>query len=131
MPKIPVVLASAPVSELDEAIRVSKMYGITRSAGDATDRLNAKVLDVDDAWKVAWLGKTAMAIDITADQFPVGTVITLVAIAGGPACDWERGQLRNKFCIEYPNTKLKQIGDVEDYVGWLEKNFGEPTAPEV
>ena len=78
MPRIPVVLASAPVEGLSEAIKVSTAYGTARSAGDAEDRLNSKVLGAGDAWKVAWLGKTAMAIDMTAEQFPDGTEITLV-----------------------------------------------------
>ena len=34
-----------------------------------------------------------------------GQTITMLAIAGGPACDWERGELRNKFCPQYPRTR--------------------------
>ena len=54
---IPVLLASAAVSELDEANRLVKEYRGFRCAGDAEDRLNADVLSEDEDWRVAWKGK--------------------------------------------------------------------------
>ena len=46
-----------------------------------------------------------------------------LAIAGGPACDWERGELRNTFCKNHPELKLKQLGDFDDLVHWLDRNY--------
>ena len=43
-------------------------------------------------------------------------------IAGGPACDWERKELRVTFCKNHPELKLKQLGDVDDLVYWLDTN---------
>ena len=48
-----------------------------------------------------------------------GQVITVLAVAGGPACDWERGELRSNFCPQYPTLRLKQLGDLEDLEAWL------------
>ena len=39
-----------------------------------------------------------------------------------PACDWERAELRNTFCKNHPELKLKQLGDVDDLVYWLDTN---------
>ena len=36
---------------------------------------------------------------------------TPLAIAGGPACDWERGELRNTFMPKHPTAELKVLGD--------------------
>ena len=63
-----------------------------------------------------------MCYDILKDDNP-GQTLTAVAIAGGPACDWERTELRNNFGQKLPNFKLKQIGDFEDDEVWLERQF--------
>ena len=39
----------------------------------------------------------------------------------GPACDWERAELRNTFCKNHPELKLKQLGDFDDLEVWLDK----------
>ena len=53
-----------------------------------------------------------------------GQVITAVAIAGGPACNWERDQLYNNFSRKHALLELKQCGDVDDFEAWLRrKNF--------
>ena len=56
------------------------------------------------------------------------TAVTLVAIKGGPACDWENTQLRSVFCREHPNCTLKQIGDLDDFEAWLTRTYGPPPA---
>jgi hypothetical protein len=58
-----------------------------------------------------------------------GAPITLVAIAGGPACDTERHVLRSVFCKQYPNCTLKQIGDTEDFAAWLARTYGGGSRP--
>ena len=57
-----------------------------------------------------------------------GQVITVLAVAGGPACDWERGELRSNFCPQYPTLRLKQLGDVEDLEAWLAR--GQQSQPQ-
>ena len=37
-------------------------------------------------------------------DFP-GQPITVLAIAGGAACDWERRELRDTFCPQYPGSE--------------------------
>ena len=46
-------------------------------------------------------------------MFPNAPIVVL-AIAGGPACDWERKELRDTFCRMYPRLTLKSLGDVDD-----------------
>ena len=94
------ILASAPVECLDDAIPLTLRYGGEYTAGDAQDQLNARVIGADEAWKTAWKGLMHQAIRMLSRG---GAPVTLVAIAGGPACDWERGELRNVFCVEYPS----------------------------
>ena len=36
-----------------------------------------------------------------------GKKVTALAIAGGPACDWERAELRNTFCKNHRELVLK------------------------
>ena len=50
-----------------------------------------------------------------------GKEITVLAIAGGDACDWERKELRNTFCKNQPELKLKQLGDFDDLEMWLDR----------
>ena len=85
-------------------------------------------LDDQESWKVGWKGKIEATINVLKTMNP-GKEITCLAIAGGPACDWERGELRNTFCKNHPQLKLKQLGDVDDLVHWLNQRAGAPTAP--
>ena len=76
-----------------------------------------------ESWKVGWKGKTEATINILKTLNP-GKEIVALAIAGGPACDWERAELRNTFCANHSGVlKLKQLGDVEDLQVWLERNY--------
>jgi len=120
-------LASCPEDTLAEAIRMTKKYVGKYTAGDKDDLLNKDMLMKEHgaataAWKNAWLGKTKQRLDDYQDDYP-GEEVTAIAVAGGPGCDWERGQLYSVFAKNYPNMKLKQCGDTEDYEGWLNKNF--------
>jgi hypothetical protein len=100
MPTRPFFLGSAPVDGLEECIELSLRYGGEYSAGDATDKLDRDILDhANDTWKTAWSGKTSQTFRILQRLCP-GEKIIAVAISGGPACDWERGELRNKFCCK-------------------------------
>ena len=65
--------------------------------------------------------KIEMVINLLKKYNP-GKEITVLAIAGGDACDWERKELRNTFCKNHPELKLKQLGDFEDLESWLDKN---------
>ena len=61
-----------------------------------------------------------MCINVLKTQNP-GKEVTALAIAGGPACNWERDELRNTFCKNHPELKLKQLGDFEDLEMWLDR----------
>ena len=122
----PFFLASGPVGILEQAIQVTLLHGGEYSAGDAQDKLNKDIFDPNNKdvgnWHAAWKGKTSQTYRILKRLHPTKR-IDVVAIAGGPACDWERGELRNNFCQEYPDMFLKQIGDYDDYVAWLERTY--------
>ena len=77
-------------------------------------------LDDQESWKVGWKGKTEATINILKTLNP-GKEITVLAIAGGDACDWERKELRVTFCKNHPELKLKQLGDVDDLRRWLDE----------
>jgi hypothetical protein len=126
------IVASAPAQGLDIVVSLARKYGGTYTAGTATDKLNSIVGDdasIEDRdrmkkpWFIAWQGKTGQAIQMLTSASG-GAAITLVAIAGGPACDTERHVLRSIFCKQYPNCTLKQIGDIEDFEAWLARTYG-------
>ena len=119
----PFFLASAPVECIEQAIQTSLDFGGEYSAGDAADKLNRDILDpANETWKAAWKGKTSQAYRMLKRANPNEKIIA-VAIAGGPACDWERRELRNNFCQQYPDMVLKQIGDYDDFLAWLERIY--------
>eukprot|EP01043_Picozoa_sp_COSAG02_P089173 COSAG02_NODE_26178_length_639_cov_0.716667_1_plen_134_part_01 len=110
----PFFLASAPVDCIEAAIQKALEFGGEYSAGDAQDTLNRDILDLaNETLKAAWKGKTSQAYRMLKRFHPHAKIIA-IAIAGGPACDWERSELRNNFCQQYPDMVLKQIGDYED-----------------
>ena len=83
--------------------------------------------DDQESWKVGWKGKIEATINILKTQNP-GKEIVALAIAGGPACDWERAELRITFCKNHPELRLKQLGDVDDLRRWLGEIAGKPAA---
>ena len=116
----PFFLASAPVSELGRAKDLVTARGGEYAAGDKDDVFNSMTLADKNAWKAGWQGKVEMTINLLKKYNP-GKEITVLAIAGGPACDWERAELRNTFCKSHPELKLKQLGDFDDLEMWLDK----------
>jgi len=116
----PFFLASAPVSALDDAKRLVQSRGGEYAAGDKEDIFNNMTLNDQESWRVGWKGKVEMCINLLKRHNP-GQQVTALAIAGGPACDWERGELRNVFCRSHPELVLKQLGDIEDLQLWLDK----------
>ena len=123
-PRLAFILASAPVSGLEKAVALVEEYHGEHTAGSASDTLNSRV----DDWRAAWQGKTHQAIRMLGGGAAGTTAVTLVAIKGGPACDWENTQLRSVFCREHPNCTLKQIGDLDDFEAWLIRTYGPPPA---
>ena len=116
----PFFLASAPVSVLDRAKRLVESRGGYYAAGDKDDIFNSMTLGDQESWKVGWKGKVEMLINILKKHNP-GRKVTALAIAGGPACDWERGELHNTFCSNHRELVLKQLGDMEDLEFWLDR----------
>ena len=123
----PFFLASAPVSVLDRAKRLVESRGGYYAAGDKDDIFNSMTLGDQESWKVGWKGKVEMMINILKKQNP-GQKVTALAIAGGPACDWERGELHNTFCSNHRELVLKQLGDMEDLQLWLDRYH--PASPD-
>ena len=116
----PFFLASAPVSVLDRAKRLVESRGGEYAAGDKDDIFNSMTLGDQESWKVGWKGKVEMCINLLKRHNP-GQQVTALAIAGGPACDWERGELHNTFCRSHRELVLKQLGDIEDLQSWLDR----------
>jgi hypothetical protein len=116
----PFFLASAPVSALDVAKRLVLSRGGEYAAGDKDDIFNSMTLGDQESWKVGWKGKVEMCINLLKRHNP-GQQVTALAIAGGPACDWERGELHNTFCRSHRELVLKQLGDIEDLQSWLDR----------
>ena len=93
-----IFLASCPVVSIESGILTSLKFGGEYSAGDAYDKLNYDVLDpANEAWKTAWKGKTSQAYRMM-KRIHRNEKIVVVAIKGGPACDWERDELQKNFC---------------------------------
>ena len=116
----PFMLASCPVDKLTEAIILVNAKGGLYAAGDATDTLN-KELSKSESWKAAWKGKTKMAIDVLKKLYP-RQKITVIAVAGGPACDWELGELFRKasWLGDSSMLELKVVGDIDSLKDLLE-----------
>ena len=95
----PFFLACCPVvSSTESGILTSLKFGGEYSAGDGYDKLNRDVLDpANEAWKTAWKGKTSQAYRMM-KRIHRNEKIVVVAIKGGPACDWERDELQKNFC---------------------------------
>jgi len=127
---LPFFLASCPDRNLKEGIALMKKYGGFYAAGDKDDIFNKDVLTNPDAdptkaecWRVGWKGKVEMCYCMLHQLNPDAEKIVAIAIAGGPACDWERGEIRNKFCKVHLAMQLKVIGDMEDLEAWLIRLF--------
>jgi len=127
---LPFFLASAPVEFLDRAKELVEARGGEYAAGDKDDIFNSSTLDNQESWKVGWKGKVEMAINML-KKHNKGKKIICLAIAGGPACDWERGELRNTFCKNHPELKIKTLGDLEDLETWLDKNHPQGAATSI
>ncbi|KOO27872.1 hypothetical protein Ctob_013803 [Chrysochromulina tobinii] len=109
-----------PVSALDVAKRLVLSRGGEYAAGVKDDIFNSMTLGDQESWKVGWKGKVEMCINLLKRHNP-GQQVTALAIAGGPACDWERGELHNTFCRSHRELVLKQLGDIEDLQSWLDR----------
>ena len=68
------------------------------AAGDREDIFNSMTLSEQESWKVGWKGKVEMVINLLKKYNP-GKEIVVLAIAGGPACDWERGEPARVKCL--------------------------------
>ena len=124
----PFVLASAPVNALERAIQIVREYKGHYCAGDKDDIFNSMTLNSQESWKVGWKGKVESALNIVKTMHP-SEKVWVIAIAGGPACDWERGELRNTFMPKHPTAELKVLGDFDDFKEWCDKNFKTAKAP--
>mmetsp|Transcript_50735 Transcript_50735/g.93156 ORF Transcript_50735/g.93156 Transcript_50735/m.93156 type:complete len:303 (-) Transcript_50735:287-1195(-) len=121
--QLPFFLASCPSELLADAIIIMKKYGGFYAAGDADDVFNKDVLagaEQTESWKAGWKGKVEMCFNMMKQMSP-GKQIIAIAVAGGPACDWERQQIFTRFCKVHEDLLLKQVGDIEDLEAWLQR----------
>lgn len=125
---LPFFLASCPDRDLPVATDLVKKYGGFYAAGDKDDVFNKDVLvgpDADkekaESWKVGWKGKVEMCFNMLKQLNPEKEAVFAIAVAGGPACDWERTELRNRFCKVHTDMRLKVCGDIDDLRAWIER----------
>eukprot|EP01050_Picozoa_sp_SAG11_P004315 SAG11_NODE_273_length_11315_cov_38.599412_4_plen_137_part_00 len=90
------------------------------TAGYARDILNRRL---GEGWRPAWEGKTHQAIEMLLSL--KAAVVMLVAIKGGPACDWERSRLRDEFCRNYRGCVLVEVGTLAEFEQWLVATYGD------
>ena len=88
----PFFLASAPISSLERAKQLVVAAGGMHAAGEKGDAFNSLNLEDEESWRAGWKGKVEATIN-NLTQLNPGKEIIALAIAGGPACDWERGEL--------------------------------------
>ena len=117
------ILASAPVGLprgcLPEAVALTEKFGGVVTAGYARDILNSRL---GDDWRPAWEGKTHQAIEMS---LKTALAVTLVAIKGGPACDWERSRLRDELCKNYRGCSVKEVETIAEFEQWLVATYGD------
>mmetsp|Transcript_43437 Transcript_43437/g.134236 ORF Transcript_43437/g.134236 Transcript_43437/m.134236 type:complete len:212 (+) Transcript_43437:95-730(+) len=124
----PVVLGSCPDCLLLEAIEITNQHGGFYCAGEKGDVFNKDILvsstsEQAESWKTGWKGKTEQAINMCRRLFEPDQPIYVVAIQGGPACEWEREQLRSVFQPKKDNMQLVFHNDTNDYIRWLEHDM--------
>lgn len=124
----PFFLASCPDKGLREGIDLVQRFGGFYAAGDKDDIFNKDVLVGEaadkakaESWQVGWKGKVEMCFNMLRQLHPDKEYVWAIAVAGGPACDWERGELRNRFCKVHTDMKLKICGDLDDLEAWIER----------
>jgi len=105
---------------------IMERYGQHNCAGYAHDKFHKNVMlphemaKDSQGWRTAWKGRVVQALTDLNSIYPDKTLV-LIALAGGPECDFERGQLFNgKIASSFPNGyKLKQIGDLDELVSYF------------
>merc|ERR1712190_495628 len=97
------------------------------------DYFNKDLLFVQDPiraerWKTGMKGKLFATADILTTQNP-GKEIVALAIAGGPACDWERSQLTpvsvnpDSLRKRFPHLRLVVCGSVAQLQAFLQRGL--------
>lgn len=131
---LPFFLASCPAETLADAIIIMKKYGGFYAAGEKDDVFHKDLLmstgadrEEAESWKIGWKGKVEMCFMMIKQMKP-GSQIIAIAVAGGPACDWERQQIFTRFCKVHEELQLKQVGDIEDLEAWLLRSGYKPKA---
>lgn len=116
------IVASAPEHVLREVRSITERYNGFYTAGDKDDTFNDRILrDAGFAsqWRSAWLGKTEAAIQM-ANSFRPGLRVHLVVIRGGPACEWERGQIESNLVPSRREVQLQTFDTIGELAHWLE-----------
>ena len=123
---VPVLFASCPEPALKKSIQLVRNYGGENCAGDRNDGLNRNLRRNNEKWQTAWKGKVDALINT--NHFVMiqkrNATIWVVAMNGGPCCNWEKEYLRKVIIPNRQNLQLKEIRDFEALKLWMENTFG-------
>ena len=114
---------------IKRGIDLTQGSGGTYAAGNIDDKLNALILGQQGGWKEAWLGKVSQAFQEVAERHK-GKDVWVIAVKGGPACDWEREQLNGvvKKALGEHFTVV-ELATYDEYDTWLQNDFKKITHP--
>ena len=116
---------------IKRGIELTQGSGGTYAAGNIDDKLNALILGQAGGWKEAWLGKVSQAFQEVAKKHK-GKAIQVIAIKGGPACDWEREQLNGVVKTALGEQfNVVELDTYDEYEDWLQKDFKKISSPRV
>lgn len=128
------MLASSPEDVLGEAKAIVLRFGGHAPAGDKDDFFNKDLLFQGSAdkvqvesWKTGMKGKLFATFDVLENIFGKDTPLVSIAIAGGPACDWERSLLvpatinPESLRRRYPQLRLKVCTTPQDMEAFLKR----------
>jgi len=136
------ILASSPEYDLAGrpvlwmAASYIRALGFENCAGDAKDRFHKQVVSPENmskeikGWRLAWQGKVIQSLKKNSKR--KNNRIVVIALKGGPECEFERETLSDKFKKDFPMVHvppfhLKFLDSFEDIKEYFEK--GAPVPP--
>jgi len=133
------ILASSPEYGLDgrPVLAMAKGFiealGFKNCAGDAKDKFHTQVMSPEQmtkaikGWRVAWVSKVHVHLKLMSEESK--DPIVVIAIAGGPECEYERGELRTTFMNSFPMIHVKFVDSFEDMRLYFESGAPLPKDP--
>merc|ERR1712039_552177 len=111
-----------PVLELARNLVVG--IGHQNVAGDAKDRFHTQVMSQEEmteltrGWRTAWKGKVTTGISSTRQFRPRDTIV-LLAISGGPECQWEYQELKTVILPQFEGVEVYHFAHLEEFIQYL------------